>query len=546
MLPVEERAARLLRLRDAIAERAEEIVEVVSRECGKPRHEALVHEVTTLLDLAHLLLQARARACSPPQRDPPAPHEAPRERGALRPARRRGRHLALELPLRIPWATSSPRSSPATPCVVKPSEVTPLIAAARRREIYDSTGLAGGSLRRGLRLRADGTGAHRARASRYCVFTGGVETGKRVAAACGARLIPCVMELGGKAPLIACADCRRRSGRRAPSSSAASRTRPGLHLGRARLRPQRRVRAARSTRVASSRASSARAIRREDDVDVGRHHLRPGRSRSPRSTSTTRVAKGARLVCGGGTRVPGPGPILPADGARRLRPRDDGHARGDLRPGGAVHAAWRATKRPSRLANDSHLGLNAYVFTQGPRGAAAAHRRAHRSRERAWSTTSSPTTPPSRRLSAASSSPASAASTAPDALREMCTAQHISFDRLAPPARDPFWLPVLGQELPLAPARDAALAGRRQPGQAHRGSLLTRSRRPHERPRRKSRCKSDCRGASRGCPLRSSWKGLVPERRANRRRRKASCSLGSREKAAKNRERTIKIVSRTF
>src|SRR6185503_2328526 len=39
-----------------------------------------------------------------------------------------------------------------------------------------------------------------------CVFTGGVATGKKVAAACGERLIPCVMELGGKAPLIACAD----------------------------------------------------------------------------------------------------------------------------------------------------------------------------------------------------------------------------------------------------------------------------------------------------------------------------------------------------
>ena len=40
-----------------------------------------------------------------------------------------------------------------------------------------------------------------------CVFTGSVSTGRRVAAACGERLIPCVMELGGKAPLIACADC---------------------------------------------------------------------------------------------------------------------------------------------------------------------------------------------------------------------------------------------------------------------------------------------------------------------------------------------------
>ena len=38
------------------------------------------------------------------------------------------------------------------------------------------------------------------------MFTGGVATGRRVAAACGERLIPCVMELGGKAPLIACGD----------------------------------------------------------------------------------------------------------------------------------------------------------------------------------------------------------------------------------------------------------------------------------------------------------------------------------------------------
>src|SRR5262249_40798711 len=39
------------------------------------------------------------------------------------------------------------------------------------------------------------------------VLTGRVETGRRVAADCGKNLIPCVMELGGKAPLIACSDC---------------------------------------------------------------------------------------------------------------------------------------------------------------------------------------------------------------------------------------------------------------------------------------------------------------------------------------------------
>ena len=61
VLPVEERAQRLLRLRDALAERADELVDILALECGKPRHEALVHEVTTLLDLAGWVRRARAR-----------------------------------------------------------------------------------------------------------------------------------------------------------------------------------------------------------------------------------------------------------------------------------------------------------------------------------------------------------------------------------------------------------------------------------------------------------------------------------------------------
>src|SRR3954468_15955534 len=41
-LPVEERCARLLRFRDAIVDRSEEIIDLLVRECGKPRHEALI------------------------------------------------------------------------------------------------------------------------------------------------------------------------------------------------------------------------------------------------------------------------------------------------------------------------------------------------------------------------------------------------------------------------------------------------------------------------------------------------------------------------
>src|SRR5687767_5597652 len=40
-LPIAERASRLLRYRDALVERADEIVDIVSKECGKPKADAL-------------------------------------------------------------------------------------------------------------------------------------------------------------------------------------------------------------------------------------------------------------------------------------------------------------------------------------------------------------------------------------------------------------------------------------------------------------------------------------------------------------------------
>ena len=69
-LPVEERAARALRFRDAIVDRSDEVVDLLARECGKPRHEALLHEVMVVADIAtyfakHARRDPRGRASSP-------------------------------------------------------------------------------------------------------------------------------------------------------------------------------------------------------------------------------------------------------------------------------------------------------------------------------------------------------------------------------------------------------------------------------------------------------------------------------------------------
>ena len=90
-------------------------------------------------------------------------------------------------------------------CVVKPSEVTPLVLLEAKK-IYDSTGLPEDLFAVVIGYGPTGQALIDAGID-YCVFTGAVETGRRVAAACGQRLIPCTMELGGKAPLIACEDC---------------------------------------------------------------------------------------------------------------------------------------------------------------------------------------------------------------------------------------------------------------------------------------------------------------------------------------------------
>src|SRR5262249_39470192 len=88
--------------------------------------------------------------------------------------------------------------------VLKPSEVTPLVAL-KAKEIWDGAGLPEDLFQ--VVTGYGPTGAALIDAGiQFLVFTGGVATGKKVAAACGERLIPCVMELGGKAPLIACSD----------------------------------------------------------------------------------------------------------------------------------------------------------------------------------------------------------------------------------------------------------------------------------------------------------------------------------------------------
>lgn len=88
--------------------------------------------------------------------------------------------------------------------LLKPSEVTPR-SGRLIGDLFEAAGLPDGLLHV---LLGDGeTGAALVESGVDKIsFTGSVATGRRVAVACAERLTPCTLELGGKDPMIVCAD----------------------------------------------------------------------------------------------------------------------------------------------------------------------------------------------------------------------------------------------------------------------------------------------------------------------------------------------------
>jgi acyl-CoA reductase-like NAD-dependent aldehyde dehydrogenase len=431
VLPVEERVARLGRLRDAIAERAEDLVEVISRECGKPRHEALMHEVTTLLDLIGWVCKSAPDALAPERLTP----HLMKHRGA------EVRHVPRgvvgvvspwNFPLVIPMGSVIEALAAGNACVVKPSEVTPLVMLEAKK-IYDSTGLPEDLLSVVVGYGPTGQALLDAGID-YCVFTGGVETGRRVAAACGQRLIPCTMELGGKAPLVACEDCDVDKTARAIVFGGFANS-GQVCISVERVYANAKVYAPLVERVRTLVGELRQGDPSKDYVDIGAI-IFPGQIEVARRHIDDAVKKGARIVCGG-HRVPGRGqffePTVLADCDHGMTVMRE-EIFGPIVPLMKVASDDQAIE----LANDSHLGLNAYVYTEN-KG------RAQRLTDRIQA--GSVLVNDVLSNYATSELPFGGVKQSGfgkvhgiDSLRDMCTRKSVSWDRFAAPPQ-PHWFP---------------------------------------------------------------------------------------------------------
>lgn len=356
VLPIEERAARVLRLRDAIDERTDEIIDVLVRECGKPRQEALVHEIATLLDLATYYCENAARILAT---EPLEFHLLKHRRGTVRYVPRGviGVISPWNFPFVIPMGSVIAGLVAGNAVVVKPSEIVPLVLV-KAKEIYDATGLPEDLF--GLVNGYGDAGEALVDAGiQKMVFTGSVETGKRVAAACGARLVPCVMELGGKAPLVACADADVERTARAIVYGAFANSGQAC-ISVERVYANERIYDALVARVAALTGELRQGDPARDWVDVGAI-IFPRQVEVAERLVRDATAKGARLVAGG-KRCAGPGQLFEPTVLV-----DCNHSMAVMTEEifGPVVALERVSsdEEAIALANDSHLGLNAYVFT---------------------------------------------------------------------------------------------------------------------------------------------------------------------------------------
>lgn len=430
-LPVEERGARLLRFRDAIVDRSDEIVDLLVRECGKPRHEALIQEVMVVADIATYYARVAPKVLASREI---SVHLMKHRRSYLhyQPRGVVGVISPWNFPFQLPLRDVIMALIAGNAAVLKPSEVTPLIAV-KAKEVWDAAGLpedlfqvVTGHGPTGAALIDGGI--------QFLVFTGGVATGKRVAAACGERLIPCVMELGGKAPLIACSDADLE--RTARSVVFGGFTNAGqVCISVERVYAHRDIHDRLLERVVELTRELRVGDPSKDIVDVGAI-IFPQQIEIAEKHIADAVSKGAQ-VRAGGKRREGPGqffePTVLANCDHTMTVMKD-EIFGPIVPFMRVSTEEEAL----RLANESHLGLNAYVFS-------ADREHGHRLAERVQAgsvlvndvlSNGGTTEAPFGGIKQSGFGRAMG----DEALREMCDVKHISVDRV-PMGKDPLQFP---------------------------------------------------------------------------------------------------------
>ncbi len=204
-LSYRERGRVVLRAREIALAEIDEIAELISRESGKPLIEAISMELVPTLDLMRYFARKTARLLRDERINIGQYGLLGRSsRIAYKPLGVVGVISPWNFPWAIPLGEVVTALMAGNAVVLKPSELTPFVAL-KIAGVFARAGLPEGLL---SVLTGDGrTGAALVESGvDKIMFTGSVATGRRVAEAAARRLVPCVLELGGKDAMIVCED----------------------------------------------------------------------------------------------------------------------------------------------------------------------------------------------------------------------------------------------------------------------------------------------------------------------------------------------------
>jgi acyl-CoA reductase-like NAD-dependent aldehyde dehydrogenase len=370
-LPVAERCAKLRVLRERMMASRNALADAVVRESGKPRVEALFADIFVALDSAEFWSK-NAESTLRTQRVPHHSIAAKAKSGYLvyQPLGVIGIISSWNYPLAIPLSQIIPAVAAGNAVVCKTSDFTPQCGAFIQKLFVDA------GFPKDLVTVVQGAGevgqALIDAAPDKVMFTGSVATGRRVAEACARKLIPSVLELGGKDSMLVLADAHLDV-----ASSAAvwgSYTNCGqVCLSVERLFVEESV-AEKFIALCVEKTKKLRLGPGSDPAtDVG-PLIRPQQVRRMTDLIDDAVSRGATVLCGGQAR-PDLGPnffeptvIKNVDSTMRLFQEE---TFGPILAVQIVHDAEEAV----RLANGSSFSLAASVWTASKhRGEAIAHR----------------------------------------------------------------------------------------------------------------------------------------------------------------------------
>ncbi|OLB29057.1 MAG: hypothetical protein AUH13_17440 [Acidobacteria bacterium 13_2_20CM_58_27] len=359
-VPVRERCRRLRKLRECLMASRNELADAVVGESGKPRVEAVFADIFVALDSAEYWSK-KAPAALRRERVPHHSSAAKAKSGHLvyEPLGVIGIISSWNYPLAIPMSQIIPAVAAGNAVVSKPSDFTPRCGELIER-LFRSAGFpqdlvavvqGGGEV--GQALVESGPDK--------VLFTGSVGTGRQVAEACAKKLIPTVLELGGKDAMIVLADADLET------ASSAAVWGSYTNCGQACLSVERLfVEEAVSQRFAELCVQKTKKLHlgpgSDPATDVG-PLIRPQHVRRMSDVIEDAVARGARVLCGGNPR-PDLGPnffeptvVTDVDSSMNLFQEE---TFGPILAMQTVKGAEEAI----RHANDSPFALAASVWTK--------------------------------------------------------------------------------------------------------------------------------------------------------------------------------------